>query len=86
MTYKLVFEDNMYKMYNKNHGGRLITTIHMTTNKLFLVNFLNKDGGSVFVGIENKKGTMAYEAWEIEFLEFEYSSSNGERATTSRIL
>ena len=50
-NYKLLFEDKMCKIYDKNHGGRLVTTIHMTKNKLFLVKFLEKDYGYVFIRI-----------------------------------
>jgi len=53
-NYKLVFEDKICKIYDKNHGGRLVTTIHMTKNKLFPIKFLEQDGGYVFVGIEDK--------------------------------
>jgi len=53
-NYKLVFEDRMCKIYDKNHDERLVTTIQMTTNKLFPVKFLELDGGFIFVGIENK--------------------------------
>lgn len=42
-NYKLVFEDKICKLYDKNHGGRLVTIIQMIVNKIFLVNFLEKD-------------------------------------------
>jgi len=60
--YKLMFEDKMCKIYDKNHDGRLITTIHMTVNKLFLVKFLDKGRGFVFVGIEDKNAI-----WHMSF-------------------
>jgi len=53
-NYKLVFEDKMCKIYDKNHGKRLVTIVHMTKNKLFPFKFLEKDGGYVFMGIEDK--------------------------------
>ena len=53
-NYKLVFEDKMCKIYDKNHGGRLVTTIHMIENKHFPIKFLKKDGGCVFLRIEDK--------------------------------
>ena len=53
-NYKLVFEDKMCKIYDKNHGGRLVITIHMNKNKLFPIKFLKKDGGCVFLRIEDK--------------------------------
>jgi len=34
-NYKLIFEDKMCKIYDKNRGGRLFTTIKMNKNKLF---------------------------------------------------
>ena len=53
-NYELVFEDKMCKIYDKNHGGRLVTTIQMTKNKLFPIKVFEKNGGCVFVSIEDK--------------------------------
>ena len=53
-NYKLVFEDRMCKIYDKNHGGRLVTTVQMTENKLFPIKFFEKNGGYVFVRIKDK--------------------------------
>ena len=54
MNYKLLFEDKMCKIYDKNHGGRLVTIVNMIENKIFPIKFLEKDGGYVFVGIKDK--------------------------------
>ena len=35
-NYKLVFEDKMYKIYDKNNRGKFVTMTHMIGNKLFL--------------------------------------------------
>ena len=53
-NYKLVFEDKICKIYDKNHGGRLLIIIHITKNKLFPMKFLEKDGSYGFVEIEDK--------------------------------
>jgi len=53
-NYKLVFEYRMCKIYDKNHDGSPFTIIHMNDNRLFIVKFLEKDGGFIFVGIEDK--------------------------------
>ena len=50
-NYKLVLEDKMCKIYDKNHGGRLVNIVHMIENKLFSIKFLKNDGGYIFVGI-----------------------------------
>jgi len=84
--YKLMFEDKMCELYDKNHGGRLITTIQMIKNKIFPITFLEKDGGFVFFQIKYKNTLWHMKLGHLNFLELENSSSNGERATTSRRL
>lgn len=44
-NYKLVFEDKMCKIYDKNRGGRLVTTIKMNKNNLFTIKFMEQGGG-----------------------------------------
>ena len=44
----------MSKIYDKNYGIRLVTIVHMIANKLFQLKILEKDGGFVFVAIEDK--------------------------------
>lgn len=57
----------MCKIYDKNHGRRLVTTVHIIVNKLFQVKFLEKDGGFVFVGIEEKNAPWHMRLGHLKF-------------------
>lgn len=58
----MIFEDNTCKIYNKNKGGRLVTTIKMNKNILFPIMFVEQGGGIACVGIEGN-GNL----WHLNF-------------------
>lgn len=52
-NYKLIFEDKMCKIYDKNRGGRLVTIMKMNKNKLFPIKFIQREGGIACVSIDD---------------------------------
>lgn len=68
-NYKLVFEDKMCKIYDKNKGGRLVTIVKMNKNKFFSIKFVEQGGGFAFVSIDDNANL-----WHLRFGHLNFQS------------
>ena len=61
-NYKLVFEYKICKIYDKNRGGRLVTTVKINKNKLFPIKLLEQEEGFSYVSIDDSANL-----WHLRF-------------------
>ena len=61
--YKLVFEDGKYDIFDKNHGNKLDSIIHMTANRLFPMKLGDKEANILTNMVVNDMSWM----WHLRF-------------------